>query len=61
MTIKNWKDIKISSVNPLCFIFSKLNGYVEEININKYLAMVPTNESKENLKNMKNCGVKSKV
>ena len=55
MTIKNWKDIKINSVNPLCFIFSKLNGYVEEINRHKYLAMVPTNESKENLKNMKNC------
>ena len=26
---------------------------------NKYLTLVPTNESKERIKNIKNCGVKS--
>ena len=39
MTIKDSKYIKIDSVNPLNFIFSKING-------NRYLTRVPTNESK---------------
>ena len=34
-------------VNPLCLIFSKVNGYFEEINKNKYLMPVPTSESEE--------------
>ena len=51
----------MNSVNPLHFIFNKVNGYFEEINGNKYLTLVPTNKSKEETKNMKNCGVKSKV
>ena len=33
-----------------------MNGYFEEINRNKYLTLVPTNESKEKIKKyMKNC------
>ena len=31
-------------------IFSNVNGYFEEINRNKCLALVPTNESKEKIK-----------
>ena len=59
-TIK--KDLNINCVNPLCLIFHKVNGYFEEINGNKYLTLVFTNESKENVKkNMKNCGVKSEI
>ena len=46
VTIK--KDLKIYSVNPLYLIFNKVNGYFEEINGNKYLTLVPTNESKKN-------------
>ena len=46
-TIKDLKHIKIYSVNPLYLIFNKVNGYFEEINGNKYLTLVPTNESKE--------------
>ena len=38
-----------------------MNGYFEEINKGKYLTLAPTNESKEKSKNMKNCGVKSKI
>ena len=35
---------------------NKMNGYFEEINRNKYLTLVPTNESKEKIqKYMKNC------
>ena len=46
VTIKDSKYIKIN-VNPLYLIFDKVNGYFEEINGNKYLTIVPTNESKE--------------
>ena len=46
MSIKDSKYEKINSVNPFCLIFSKLNGYFEEINGNEYLTLVPTNESK---------------
>ena len=54
VTIKEY--IKIYSVNPLYLIFRYVNGYLifryvngyfEEINGNKYLTLVPTNESKE--------------
>ena len=38
---------KINSVNPLYLMLNKMNGYFEEINGNKYLILVPTNESKE--------------
>ena len=45
------KYVKINNVNSLYLIFSKVNGYFEEINKNKYLTLVPTNESKEVIKN----------
>ena len=47
VTIKDLKYITINSVNPLYLIFNKVNGYFEETNGNKYLTLVPTNESKE--------------
>ena len=50
MTIKDSKYVKIYSVNLLFLIFNKVNGYFEQINKNKYLTLVPTNESKEKLK-----------
>ena len=54
------KDSKhINSVNPLFLIFSKVTEYFEEVEGNKYLTLVSTNES--NKKNMKNCGVKSEI
>ena len=55
VTIK--KDLNILSVNPLYLIFSYVKGYFKEISGNKYLTLVPTNESKEK-KSMKNCGLK---
>ena len=64
-TLHRWrwkiKTRKINSVNPVYFIINKVNGYFEEINGNKYLTLVPTNESKEKIKNMKNFGVKSEI
>ena len=44
--IKDSKYVKIDSKNPLYLFFSKVNGYFKEINGNKYLTLVPTNESK---------------
>ena len=46
--IKDSKCVKINSVNPLYLIFRKVNEYFEEINGNKYLMLVPTNDSKKN-------------
>ena len=48
VTIKDSKYVKIQSVNPLYLVINKVNGYFEEINENKQLTVVPTNESKEN-------------
>ena len=42
--------IKMYSVNPLYLIFRYVNGYFKKNNGNKYLTLVPTNESKENTK-----------
>ena len=50
MTIKDSKYVNINSVNPLYLIISKVNGYFEAINKNKYLTLVTTNESKEIIK-----------
>ena len=51
MTIKDSKYIKINSVYPLYLIFNIVNGYFKETNGNRYLMLVPTNESKEKIKN----------
>ena len=61
ISIKKLKDVKFETVNPLYFIFSKMNGYFEDINKNKYLTLIPINEGKEIIKNMKNYGVKSEI
>ena len=61
MTLKDLEYIKIKNVNPLYFNINKINQYLKKINGNKYLTLVPNNESKRIIKNMKNCGVKSKI
>ena len=45
MTIKDLKYVKINRVDPLYLIFSKVNGYFEEINKSNYLTLISTNES----------------
>ena len=47
--IKDSKYVKINYVNPLYLIFNKANEYFEDINENKYLTLVLTNESKEKI------------
>ena len=49
VTIKDLKHLKINSVNLLYLIINKLNIYFEEIEKNKYLTLVPTNECKEKI------------
>ena len=44
--MKDLKYVKFYGVNPLYLTFNKVNGYFGEINANKYLRLVPTNESK---------------
>ena len=39
-----------NSIKSLHLIINKINGYIEESNENKYLTLVPTDESKDTLK-----------
>ena len=39
-------------------MFNRINGYFEEINGNKYLTLVPTNESEEYVKNYEELCIK---
>ena len=50
VTIKDLKYVKINRVNPLYLVFNEVNGYFEETIGNKYLTLVPINESKQKLK-----------
>ena len=45
--IKDLKYVKVDNVNPLYLIFSKVNGYCEEINKDKYLTVLTTNENEK--------------
>ena len=46
------------SVNLLYLIFIKVNVYIEEINKNRYLTLVSTNESKEKIKKYEELWIK---
>ena len=46
VTVKNLRYIEINSVNLLYLMINKINVYTEESNGNKYLMLIPTNESK---------------
>ena len=61
MTIKDSKYVKINNVNPLYLFFSKVNGYFEEINKNKYLMLVRPRESKNKIKKKLRTKVKSEI
>ena len=43
-------------------MFGKMNDYFEKNNVNKYVTLAPSNESKEKkLKSLKNCELKSEI
>ena len=48
--VNDLRYVKIVSVNPLSLIIYGINGYIKESNRNKYLVLVPTDESKGTLK-----------
>ena len=50
VTIKDLKYIKTNGANLLYLIFSKVNEYFEEINKNKCVTLIPTNETEEIIK-----------
>ena len=56
VTIK--KDLKIYNVNTLYLVFGNVNGYFDEINENKYQTLIPTNQSKEKIKNYEELWIK---
>ena len=58
MTIKEY--VKSYGVNPLHLIFRYLNRQFEKINGNKYLTLVPTNESKEKNRKFEKLWIKMK-
>ena len=47
MKINDSKYLTINSVNPVYVIINKVNEYFEEINKDRYLRLVATNESKQ--------------
>ena len=49
-TIKGLSYVKINIVNSLYFIIDKISGYIEESNGNKYLTVVPPDESENTLR-----------
>ena len=50
ITAKNLSYVKINSVNTLCFITDKINGYIKENIGNKYLTLVSTDKNKDTLR-----------
>ena len=60
MTVKNLSCVKINSVNPLCLIIDKINGYIEESSGNRYLTLVPINECNEILKKYEEMWIKTR-
>ena len=55
---QRFKIVKINSANLLYLLFNRINGYLEEINGNKYLTLVPTNESEEKMKKYEELWIK---
>ena len=56
VTIKEY--VKSYSVNPLNLIFRYINGYFEEANGNKYLILIPINESKQKIEKYEELWIK---
>ena len=59
--IKYLEYLNINSVNSLYSIFSQVNSYFEKNNRNKYLTLVPTNESKEKIRKYEKLWLKSEI
>ena len=56
MTVTKNNYRKTNSVNPLYLFIDKIYCYIEESKVSKCLTVVPTDESKDMLKNRKAAG-----
>ena len=54
-------DVKINSLNFLYPLYNSVNEYFEEIDNNRYMTLVPTNESKQILKKYEKLCIKSEI
>ena len=52
------KKVYIYSVNPLYLMFNKINAHFEEIHGNKYLTLIPPNESNEKIRKYQELWIK---
>ena len=50
MTVKDLRYVKINAVNLLYSIIDKINGYIEDIDGNNNMTLVPIDKSKDTLK-----------
>ena len=50
MTVKDLRYVKINTVNLLYSIIDKKNGYIEDIDGNNNMTLVPIDKSKDTLK-----------
>ena len=50
ITTKNLSYVKINRVSPLYFIIDKVDGYIEESNVNKYSTLLFTDKKKDTSK-----------
>ena len=48
--VKDVSYTTINRANSLYLIINKINGYIEELNGDEYLTLVPNDESKNTLK-----------
>ena len=58
---KNFLLTTLATSKSLYHIINKINGCIEESNENKYFTLVPSDKSKDILKNMKNYGTQSDI
>ena len=54
-------DVKINSLNFLYPLYNSVNEYFEEIDNNRYLTLVRTNESKQIVKKYEKLCIKSEI
>ena len=50
---KGLSDATTNRINSLYLVINKINWSIEENNVNKYLTLVPIDQSKDTLKSMK--------
>ena len=61
VTVRDLSYVKPNSINTLYFIIDKIKGYIKESNGNKYIILVPTNDTTEILKKYGELWSKSEI